>query len=261
MESNMSAAAVRAKEEYLFDAGQKYAEASMNPQEIVVNDRHFIAYGKDLTEVPEKEADCVRFPKQIGFFSLAGLIDYIKADPDALFSDPGRMHMVRVSNEETVEILTPVTGERKERGIIAVCNAHAPTIPFHTFMDPDRFQVMLQTMFLRDPNLDLVLKISGALRKEQNVQTADDGVSQRVTINAGVATAADVTIKNPVDLQPMRTFQEIEQPVSPFVLRFNNEAQAALYEGDGGAWKVEAVSRIGAYLRANLAEQNVVVLA
>lgn len=109
-------------------------------------------------------------------------------------------------------------------------------------------------------NLSLVLKLAGCVKKEQSMQTADDGVSQRVTVNAGVATAADVTVKNPVQLTPIRTFREIDQPDSPFVLRFNENAKAALFTGDGAAWHMEAVARIAEYLRSNLAGYNVEVI-
>ena len=45
------------------------------------------------------------------------------------------------------------------------------------------------------------------------------------------------------------------------MLRFNEEAQAALFTGDGSLWKLEAVSRIAEYLRNNLLGYNVKVIA
>lgn len=128
-------------------------------------------------------------------------------------------------------------------------------------MDPETFQIMLQTCFEDSENRAKVLLLSGNLRKEQEITTADDGVSQRVTVNAGVASVAGVTVKNPVELTPFRTFREIEQPNSPFVLRFDENARAALFTGDGKSWQLEAVGRIAEYLRLMLAEYNVVVIA
>lgn len=258
---NMSAAAVRAKEEYLFEAGAKAARGALEPCTIEVNGRHFLITGEGTREVVTPDPEPSRFPRPIELFSLCGLIDYIKADPDHIFSNEGYTHIVRVLNEREVQILTPITGEGKDRGIIASCTAHTPSIMFGRYQPGENFQVMMQTSFHRDANVDLILKITGSLKKEQALQTADDGVSQRVAINTGVVSSADVTIKNPVELQPMRTFCEIEQPISPFVLRFNEDAEVALFEGDGNAWKTEAVARIGAFLRANLVDCNVVVLA
>jgi len=68
-------------------------------------------------------------------------------------------------------------------------------------------------------------------------------------------------VKNPVTLTPYRTFREVAQPVSPFVLRFNEDAQAALFTGDGSVWKLEAVGLIAEYLRHNLLGYNVKVIA
>ena len=48
---------------------------------------------------------------------------------------------------------------------------------------------------------------------------------------------------------------------SPFVLRFNEDAEAALFEGDGGAWQLRAVENIKNWLTAQLIGCNVEVIA
>lgn len=55
-------------------------------------------------------------------------------------------------------------------------------------------------------------------------------------------------------LQPYRTFLEVEQPASDFLLRLDKEGRPALYEADGGAWKLEAKRNIAAYLCEQLAD-------
>jgi len=56
-----------------------------------------------------------------------------------------------------------------------------------------------------------------------------------------------------VKLKPYRTFNEVEQPESEFLLRLSDGAQVALYEADGGAWKLTARRNIADYLRKQLA--------
>ena len=68
-------------------------------------------------------------------------------------------------------------------------------------------------------------------------------------------------IKKLDELTPLRTFYEVEQPTSPFVLRFNEDAEAALFEGDGGAWQLRAVENIKNWLTAQLIGCNVEVIA
>ena len=90
--------------------------------------------------------------------------------------------------------------------------------------------------------------------------TGDDGVTQTVTAKAGVVLSKDVRVPNPVSLRPYRTFREVLQPASSFVLRLQGGGKAsttpvgALFEADGGAWKVEAMRNISTYLRSFLPE-------
>lgn len=89
----------------------------------------------------------------------------------------------------------------------------------------------------------------------------DDGVSQVLTVKQGVSLAQNVTLQNPVPLKPMRTFSEVDQPESNFTLRVNGDADVALFEADGGAWKNAAVANIKNYLESKLYGYGVVVLA
>lgn len=99
---------------------------------------------------------------------------------------------------------------------------------------------------------------------ENDAQTADDGMSQRITIKDGVSAVTDAIVKNPFLLTPKRTFEEIAQPVSPFVFRVRKGSsgpELALFEADGGAWKNEAVAKIGEWLKEKLSDLAVVVIA
>lgn len=260
----MTPEAVRAKEEYLYRAGrsaQKEIEDLRQP--ILFEDKYgeqYIwedgSYEKVELRKPEKIVRAEPFET----FSLDGLIDYIRMDPEGLFSN-GKRHIVRVKSPTLVEVIAPQTGYWRERELVAYCKAVIPDITFGKYMDAEEFQVMVQTCFIGSQNRAIVLQLAGSIRKEQNMQTADDGVSQKVTINQGISTAADVIIKNPVELTPYRTFHEVDQPESPFVLRFNEEGDPALFTGDGSKWKLEAVEAIKEYLKAALEGTNVDVIA
>lgn len=250
--------AARAEMEYLYTMGWKTREAQEIPKTVEVHGKTYIVFNGRMELVkPVREEK----PDVFEAFSLSGLVDFIKADVDGLFNDPQVRHTVRVVNTRKVEVLSPMRGYYMERDVVAKCDALVPDIPFGRFMDVDEFQIMLQSRFEDSTNRALVLQLSGSLRSEQSNQIADDGVSQKVTIKRGVATADDVTVKNPVVLKPLRTFYEVEQPESPFILRFNENANAALFEGDGGAWKLRAVENIRNWLVAKLDGCNVEVIA
>lgn len=78
---------------------------------------------------------------------------------------------------------------------------------------------------------------------------------------------------NPVELVPFRTFVEINQVPSAFIFRARaakdpysdnketKDIQFALFEADGGAWRIEAASRIKKYLEKAFIGTEVIVLA
>lgn len=179
-------------------------------------------------------------------FSLRGLVDFIEADTDGLCATGGLM--LRVADQNSVILYGPMEGYQKKRAILAKTTSEPPRIRLGEYMDAEKFNVMLQACFVETENRAKVLTLVGNIRSEQSLQTADDGFSQRVNIKQGAASSSDVIVRNPVLLAPRRTFPEIEQPESPFVLRFGEKGEVALFEADGGAWKIEAVEFIRRFL-------------
>lgn len=196
--------------------------------------------------------------------TLTGLVDWLRNDVDKLAEKHGTLY-VSVYDVNGVVVLSPLTGESNSRQMLAQCVVEMPKIFFDCYIDQEDFVVMMQTHFVKGENRDGVLSIAGNLRMDQDATTADDGMSQRVTVKQGVATVAETTVKNPVMLAPHRTFPEVEQPSSPFVLRFKKEEgvqpKVALFEADSGAWRTEAISIVGKWLKAQLNGVNVVVIA
>jgi hypothetical protein len=108
------------------------------------------------------------------------------------------------------------------------------------------------------------LKCAGNISVEEVRNFSDDGVSQQVTGKVGINKLADIPVPNPVVLKPFRTFIEVEQPASKFIFRLHEGRtglEAALFEGDGGAWKREAMLTVKYYLEDALKDVPVVVMA
>ena len=136
-----------------------------------------------------------------------------------------------------------------------------PDITFGRYMDTELFNTQLLSKFIDTPARAELFRVIKSMTKEQGCTTTDDGISQVITTKQGVSMAQNVVFQNPVPLKPMRTFTEVDQPESNFTLRVDEDANCALYEADGGAWKNEAVINIHDYLKNNLYGQNIVVLA
>ncbi|MDO5300782.1 MAG: hypothetical protein Q4F18_15240 [Clostridia bacterium] len=190
-------------------------------------------------------------------FTLNGFIAYILDDPDSLIDKFGRL-VVSVGDEAHVYLHSVAYGpENAKRSLLAFCTLQSRPFSFNTYLGQEDFIVRLQAQFERTEARDKVGQVVGNLAAEQGVHTSDDGISQRVIIKRGVARMGDVVLENPVPLKPYRTFPEIDQVESPFILRIRNkegqkETEIALYEADGGMWRSEAVARIRAYLADNL---------
>jgi hypothetical protein len=125
-------------------------------------------------------------------------------------------------------------------------------------MNAEVFIIGLQSNFVSTPELETVLRLVSNLSSDLNVNIADDGISQKVTVNKGVSMKEAVVPPRRVKLMPYRTFPEIAQPESEFVLRIKGETGAApgvaLFEADGGVWKNEAMIGIKNYLENLIAK-------
>ena len=104
-------------------------------------------------------------------------------------------------------------------------------------------------MLFRSDDRNIILKVVSNLRDESIHQQTDDGVSQSVQINSGIASVDEVKVPNPVKLIPFWTFQEVDQPASKFIFRMREGMQSALFMADNNQWQVEAKNNIKKYIQ------------
>ena len=193
--------------------------------------------------------------------TLSSLIDYIKAGLDKM---DGKM-IVQVQSPTKVQFYSSLDDERK-RECIADVTAQVPDFRFGQFYDHESFCIGLQSKFVDDPDTDraLLLKFAGTVESGTVAQYGDDGVTQKATVKTGIAAKGEAIVPNPVILKPFRTFVEVEQPESRFIFRMNDRGgvQCALFEADGGAWKLDAMKAIHNYLIENLEGiENIIVIS
>lgn len=200
-------------------------------------------------------------PAPLELFTLQGLVDYINENTEGQIPSDGTRLILLVRSVDSVSLISQPTEHEKERYTIAHARSHAPDIPFERYMDAELFSTMLLSRFIETDARNTLFSVVKSMTKKQTCNTTDDGVSQVITVEQGVSMASNVTFKNPVPLKPMRTFSEVDQPESNFTLRVNEDAEAALFESDGGAWKVQAVENIKKFLCEKISNPNVVVIA
>ena len=129
-----------------------------------------------------------------------------------------------------------------------------PSISINQSISQERAVVELQSLYAVTPDRDYLLSLLSRIDVNQGVSSVDNGISQEVSVRTGAVLKEQQTVQPIVLLQPYRTFLEVEQPASDFLLRLDKEGHPALYEADGGAWKLEAKRNIAAYLGEQLAD-------
>lgn len=190
-------------------------------------------------------------PEPLKLNSLTGIVDYIKTQFHIAVENPV---VVQVDSHLQVSIRSQLKHDAN-RDHYAMAQAIVPTIRFGCFFPIEEFNIMMQSMFVPSDITAAVLKVVGNIKEEKVKNVGDDGVSQVVTAKTGIARVEDIILPNPVILAPYRTFAEVEQPASRFVFRMKEGPQAALFEADGGAWKLAAMLNIADYLKSELAKQ------
>lgn len=132
------------------------------------------------------------------------------------------------------------------------------------FREQEKAIIELRSRFAPGEGVDYLLDLLSRISKDSGVTTTDNGVSQVVEARQGVALKTSVRVNPRVSLRPFRTFQEVEQPESEFLLRLNDNGDIGLFEADGGMWKLKARETVKAFLEdklSDLVEAGVVVVA
>lgn len=190
--------------------------------------------------------------------TLTGFVHYMK---NSLVKDGYTLDdvMVVVTDHENVELYTKVDSTHKNREHIlsASRKLHQDKFAYGQQYDTEKFIINMQSYFQKTTTRDLVLKLVGNVKSENVTASSDDGITQTVEQKVGVTLVSKETVPNPVNLVPYRTFLEVEQPASDFILRAQKGREGslptfALYEADGGAWKLQAIQKIAEYLKKEL---------
>lgn len=179
--------------------------------------------------------------------SLSGLVDYLKSE----FDSKNDKLMVHVVSQTEVIAFTRFNRDFNRNEFIKA-SAMLPSFNFDSWYDAESFNIKLQSAFVKNDDRDIMLKVVGNIKEEAVNTVGDDGVSQAVVAKTGVATVANVIVPNPVILKPFRTFVEVDQPESEFIFRMQSGPRCALFEADGGAWKLAAMQNIKNYLKDEL---------
>lgn len=160
---------------------------------------------------------------------------------------------IRVASYRRVDVFTSFADAEFTRHYLYRANADVPGMN-DGWRDHERAVIELRSLFLPGTGVDYLLDLLSRVSSESKVSSADNGVTQTVEATQGVALKANIAVRPRVQLAPFRTFLEVEQPASEFLVRVNAHGQIGLFEADGGVWKLEAKANIVKYFEERLSD-------
>lgn len=209
----------------------------------------------NLTEIGERKfADGQFTPikeptvSSVTCHTLTGLVDFFDTLP--LVDQERAIFMVEDFNK--VHIVSEIFGPEKQREYFITAESYRQEDPFGKYHRHEDFMIKILSLFVQDEVTANILKIIGNLKSEAGTAYSDDGLSQTVTAKTGITKVENINLPNPTKLRPYRTFSDIDQPESSFVLRLKqgDGIAVALFEADGAAWKNKAIQSIKQYLES-----------
>lgn len=140
-------------------------------------------------------------------------------------------------------------------------DADIPQIEFGRYMPYENMMIALKSKFVPTDELNELVKLLGTITEENRTAISDDGFTQSVNVKQGIALVGNRAVNPIVKLKPFRTFVEVDQPESEFLIRLRQGGEVALFEADGGAWKLEARHNIAERLRELLSDvENILIV-
>lgn len=218
--------------------------------------RIFSSERGELVNLPRPEAEFTADP--LVYHTLGGLVDYMNANPDGI-----EKPLIQITNYDQVNITTPLFGARRQREIPALAEFNYDQFRFGTWHTLEDFNIGLQALFVETEHRTHVLRLVGNIVESEVTTHIDDGVTQSVTAQTGIARVEFADVPRIVMLAPYRTFADIEQPVSPFLLRLRKGGKqgeppmAALFECDGKRWQLDALQGIHFFLAEHLTDKSI----
>lgn len=188
---------------------------------------------------------------RIEFNDLSSIVAMIKNESDR-FKLP---LYINIESETSVSVLTSMD-DHKERENPYKAHYDNKTFRFGNYYSYEDFVIALRSQFVQNEDAKALLEVLKKITNSNSVETEDDGITQKVTMQQGAALASSARVAPIRKLQPFRTFNEVAQPASEFLFRIRNSGgDYALYEADGGAWKIEAKDAIKTYFKEQLADE------
>lgn len=199
-------------------------------------------------------------PAPLSIGTLTGFVDLMESGFDRFEETKVLVH---VAAYDTVQLISKAANDYGDRQV--VINATAlkgeQEFKFDSYYTVENFNIALRALFVPSPELDDLISLASKITSTNEGSVVDDGISQKVTAKSGVGPLTEGRVVKPeVKLRPWRTFREVDQPEGEFIFRVKESPQGitcALFNADGGMWKLKAISTVSEWLTNKLRGSSV----
>lgn len=202
-----------------------------------------------------------RRPSMLRCKSLRGLVDFLYENHDNFLPEN---ITIMVLDHNTVVALDRVTGAKVERtAIIQADTVDYRSMEFNRDLSQEEAIIQLQTRCVRTDVVDMLIYALSGLSYIENVKSSDDGVKNDINMTSQMQ-YNNGKPDSIVSIRPYRTFPEVEQPESQFLVRIGHQGTTPtvqLVETDGGMWKIQALKNIKAYLESLVRDNPITIIA
>lgn len=200
----------------------------------------------------DKDKSVARFeapmPTPLKIATLTGFVELLECEFENYQAEKVLVH---VASGDQVQLISDASDLWGRRQSFIAANRIPPErgFKFNAYMPQEEFIIGLRSLFVQDAKLDDLVAVAGNLASQAEIKQQDDGFTQQATVKAGVVRLSEKVINPRVTLTPFRTFLEAEQPSSDYIFRIQAGNQCALFEADGGCWKLNAIQNVREWLQ------------
>lgn len=195
-------------------------------------------------------------PEMLTLHSLDALVKLVKTESAYRLENDRTALYITVPSHLMVQCFGhPDYEQRAIRPIYY--EAHATDVPgweANATLPFEEMQIALRTRFQETADMPYLQTLLSDITTGAKITFNDNGVATTIVTKKGIDLQSNQTIKPIVTLRPYRTFQEVEQPESTFLIRVA-ERGITFVEADGGMWKLKARETIKAFLEERLADE------
>lgn len=198
---------------------------------------------QELVHVMDKKP----MPRCIELTGLDSICKMVRNETEHI----GLQIFIQVKDYHSVSVFTTLD-EDEDRLYLYKCAADTPAVTTDRFMAYEKAVIELRSLYIPNEGTKYLLQLLSSISNESKVISTDNGVTQQVEARSGIALNSMVKIEPRVTLQPFRTFIEVEQPASEFLLRISERGEIGFFPADGGVWRLEATRNVAAYFEDKL---------